>query len=135
MVDGADKVNGCGNSPYINQSNATSEVKSTPEVIQLVQNKNVNNKFPFAIEKEKDIEFEMPENAPPGARDFTNALIENKEKLMQVLNIDSETYNMLAQTAVCIAMKKPNSVQITNLRTFLKKLQERFIKKEIILWV
>lgn len=45
---------------------------------------------------------------PPAGKEFANSLIQNKAKLMAELNIDNDTYNMLAQTAVGIAKQKTN---------------------------
>lgn len=55
-----------------------------------------------------DISFNMPEDAPPAAREFANSLTTNKARLMKELGIDSDTYNMLAQTAIGIAKQETN---------------------------
>lgn len=52
------------------------------------------------------IKFLIPKNAPEEAVDFANTLIKEKDKLMKELEIDSETYNTLAQTAIGIAGKE-----------------------------
>jgi len=54
------------------------------------------------------INFKMPENAPENAKTFANSLIDNKEQLMRQLNIDNDTYNVLAQTAIGIAGRETN---------------------------
>lgn len=54
------------------------------------------------------ISFKMPPDAPKNAVTFANSLIDNKETLMRQLNIDSDTYNMLAQTAMGIAKQETN---------------------------
>ncbi len=50
-----------------------------------------------------DITFKMPEGAPKAAHEFCDTLISSKEKLMRQLDIDNDTYNLLAQTAIGIA--------------------------------
>ena len=55
-----------------------------------------------------DITFKMPADAPENAREFADALINNKAELMKELGLDNDTYNMLAQTAIGIAGKETN---------------------------
>lgn len=108
MVDGADKINKLSNNVYINKQDALQEIKPTDAApIPLVEKKD-EYKFPFTIEKADpdEIEFEIPKNASRKANEFIAALIKNKKSLMKELNIDSDTYNMLAQTAVGIAGKE-----------------------------
>ena len=64
-----------------------------------------------------DISFSMPSNAPPAAKSFASSLTSNKEKLMRELNIDSDTYNMLAQTAMGIARQETNFGEKTTRQT------------------
>lgn len=52
------------------------------------------------------IKFKLPKDAPIGARIFTSTLCNQKGELMKLLNIDSDKYNMLAETAVGIAGKE-----------------------------
>lgn len=68
---------------------------------------------PEKVQEEKinaaaDISFEMPPDAPANAKIFADALINNKAELMQKLNIDNDTYNLLAQTAMGIAGHETN---------------------------
>ncbi len=60
-----------------------------------------------------DITFSMPPDAPENAKIFAQSLIDNKEKLMSLLNIDNDTYNVLAQTAIGIAGKETNFGEFT----------------------
>lgn len=68
-----------------------------------------------------DISFSMPANAPKNAVTFANSLVDNKAKLMRQLNIDSDTYNMLAQTAIGIARQETNFGETTG-RQVLKDI-------------
>lgn len=58
------------------------------------------------ITSASEISFNLPADAPQGAKDFAKSLVQNKARLMKELNIDSDTYNMLAQTAIGIAGKE-----------------------------
>ncbi len=60
-----------------------------------------------------DISFSMPADAPENAKEFADSLVNNKEKLMRQLNIDNDTYNVLAQTAIGIAGKETNFGEMT----------------------
>lgn len=105
MVDGADKISNISKNIYINQQDVIhAPEKTSVKPIPLVE-KKAEYKFPFTVEETDHdaIRFEIPKNAPQKAHDFIGALIKNKKALMKELNIDSDTYNLLAQTAVGIA--------------------------------
>ena len=104
MVDGADRINNVSQNIYVNPQDAVRvTTNSEVEPIPLVE-KKPDFKFPFEVETNDDsLKFEMPENAPEHAKFFIAALSKNKKELMEELNIDSKTYDMLAQTAVAIA--------------------------------
>ena len=104
MVDGADRINNLNNNAYVNQTDATRIAKNKEKQLIPLIDKKQEYKLPFAIEHENPpIEFEIPKNAPQNAKEFIGALTRNKEALMKELNIDSDTYDMLAHTAIGIA--------------------------------
>ena len=109
MVDGANKIN---NDSVQNQYyklagiNPDLVCNSNSKPLPLVNQPEDKNQ-PFAIGR-NNIHFELPPNAPVEAVEFTDTLVKNKAKLMEELHINSDTYNMLAQTAVGIARKETN---------------------------
>lgn len=83
-------------------------IKSEYNDNKLVKNTVIKQHQQEIIKKSKiytnaDITFTMPEGAPQEAVEFCNSLISSKEKLMRQLDIDNDTYNVLAQTAIGIA--------------------------------
>lgn len=55
------------------------------------------------IQEAVPMTIKVPDDAPQGAKDFAKALEKNKAKLMELLNIDNDTFNKLAKLAMAIA--------------------------------
>ena len=54
------------------------------------------------------MEIKLPKDANSHAREFAQALEKNKVRLMELLNIDNDTYNRLAKLAMAIAEQETN---------------------------
>lgn len=54
------------------------------------------------------ISFDMPDDAPEEAKEFAQALCDNKAQLMAQLGIDNDEYNKFAQAAIAIAGQETN---------------------------
>jgi hypothetical protein len=89
----------------LNEGKTKQEVPRNP-VVATNSAVTVNNRK--TLHTATEIHFDMPANASQNAKTFANSLIRNKEKLMKELGIDSDTYNMLAQTAMGIAKQETN---------------------------
>lgn len=129
MVDGADKINNALYNFYYTPQDAIKVFANIDvEPIPLVEKKQ-DLRFPFTIEKNSEkLEFKMPKNAPEHAKFFIAALSKNKKELMEELNIDSKTYDMLAQTAVLIAKNETRFCDTTD-RVY-KSFRELYVRYE-----
>ena len=82
--------------------------------------------IPQKLRTPVEISFDLPSDANNDCREFANALCSEKERLMNELGLDNDTYNELAQTAMAIAEKETqmNKIGITNRLYWKNKLHE-----------
>jgi hypothetical protein len=82
--------------------------KTELKEVKLLKHGSVKKPQNTGITEPVKMDLKVPSNASEEARKFADALEHNKKTLMQLMNIDNDTYNKLALLAMAIAEQETN---------------------------